>query len=266
MWIIERAVRLVEAVATLKQRVRAFFYEVVLAEHPCPRCGGRLAMQRESWCQCTDCGYELDPTVMWQRCSSCGGVPRLRVLRYQCASCGRDVASRFVFDGLAFDAAYFRQKMTESRQRTRELRERVRQMLLEGRSARLPIEPAEPSAAIGLFGALNGLMQEPAADWPRPESRSRFDLSRYQAHVHAHLRPNAVSLTEIPPLSKNARLDRVWRFIAIIFLAHAGELNVWQAGPDIMVSTRETDPEGQGVPGDAEEADGVEGSVGRAEA
>ena len=84
-----------------------------------------------------------------------------------------------------------------------------------------------------------------------------FSLNRYQAHVEAHIRPIAINLEQIPPLSENTRLDRIWRFIAIIFLAHAGILDVWPDGPTIMVMKRETDPEGQGVPGDLEEADGI---------
>ena len=177
MWIVERGMQLLEAVTALKQRFRAFYYEVVLAEHACPRCGGRLAMQRESWCRCSACGYELDPTVALQRCSSCGGTPQLRVRRHECSHCGRDVASRFVFDGFAFDAAYFRQKMTESRQRKRELRERVRLVLLESRSAHVPPEPIDPSASADLFGSLNDVLQGPRIG----RSRSRAAGSIWRA-------------------------------------------------------------------------------------
>lgn len=51
--------------------------------------------------------------------------------RYECAGCGTEIASRFVFDGLVFDANYFGQRMAEHRRRRREQRERVRQMLAE---------------------------------------------------------------------------------------------------------------------------------------
>jgi chromatin segregation and condensation protein Rec8/ScpA/Scc1 (kleisin family) len=54
----------------------------------------------------------------------------------------------------------------------------------------------------------------------------------------------------------------VWRFIAVIFLAHEGRVEIVQEGEEIMVMQRETDREGCKVPGDLEEADGVEGFVG----
>ena len=62
------------------------------------------------------------------------------------------------------------------------------------------------------------------------------------------------------------RLGRIWRFIAIVFLDHAGLIQVWQDGPDVIVMQREADREGQDVPGDLKDLDGVEGPVGRAEA
>ena len=40
--------------------------------------------------------------------------PSCMVRRYQCGQCGAEIRSRFLFDGLVFDAEYFRQKMAES--------------------------------------------------------------------------------------------------------------------------------------------------------
>jgi hypothetical protein len=170
-----------------------------------------------------------------------------------------------VFDGLVFDAGYFRRKMAEHRERKREQTERVRQMLAESRSGAIQPLPVDLSAIPGLAVALNSLVSEhevPFA-WQR---RSNFDLARYESHVQAHIGPMALTLDEIPPLGKDRRLDRIWRFIAIVFLAHAGVLHVWQDGPDVMVIQREADRKGQDVPGDFEEADGIEGSMGGVEA
>jgi len=132
--IIRLAFRLAEAVTGFAGRAKQLYYAVMLMGHECPRCGGGLVMEGEGKCRCNSCGDEFDPTVAFQRCGTCGGRLELRVRRYRCTQCGADVASRFLFDGLAFDAEYFRQKMTESRQRKRELRERVREMLAESRS------------------------------------------------------------------------------------------------------------------------------------
>ena len=253
MNIIEQALALAKAVDRFREQARRYYYHVMLSGHACPQCEGSLAMTREGRCRCCACGEELDPTVAFQRCSSCGGKPRLAVRRYLCGQCGADVPSRFLFDGLVFDAEYFRQKVAESRQRRQELRERVRQMLAESRSGVIQLPAAELEAVPGLIDALNALaggVELPAVLDQTP----RFSLSRYEAHIQAHIGPIALSLDEIPPLSDNRRLDRIWRFIAIIFMAHAGILDVWQEGPTIMVMQRETNPERQGVPGDLEEA------------
>lgn len=253
------------AVGRYAERARLFFYTVMLAEHRCPTCGGRLTMRSESRCSCTSCGHEFDPTIAFQTCQSCGGQPHLRVRRYACTRCRTEIPSRFLFDGLVFDAAYFRQRMTESRQRRRDLRERVRRMLADSRSGVVHPPAADLGSVPGLLSALDALTSMRDAT-PAYDSRQRFDLARYQSHVEAHLRALPISMGEIPPLGEDARLDRIGRFIALIFLAHAGLIDIWQVGPDIMVMKREADREGQELPGDPPEADGIEGPLGRAEA
>ena len=195
----------------------------------------------------------------------CGGRPVLRVRRYVCGRCGADVASHFLFDGLVFDAEYFRQKVAEHRERQRERRERIRQMLAETRSE--PVQPplADLAASPGLVDALDALTKG-IVSGPIGPQRARFDLERYEAHILAHIGPFDLSLDQIPPLGENARQDRVWRFIAVIFLAHARLVDVRQAGPTIMVMKRETDSERQDLPDGAEATDGSERPLGRVEA
>ena len=263
--IVQLSFTLVAVVSAFVERARTFFYQVMLSECRCPRCGGALAMEGEAKCQCQTCQHTFDPTAAFQRCPSCGGKPRLRVRHYECGSCASEVASRFLFDGLAFDTEYFRQKMAEHRQRKQERRERVRQMLAESRSGALCPPGVDLGEVPGLADALNALtagIELPVTH----HSRNRFDLKRYQAHIQAHIQPFAVSMEVIPPVSKDRRIDRIWRFIAIIFLAHAGIIDVWQDGQIIMVRQSETDRERPHVPGDLEAADGIEGPVGRVEA
>ena len=71
------------------------------------------------------------------------------------------------------------------------------------------------------------------------ECRGQFDLRLYESHVQAHLRDHPVNLTGMPPLGENLRKDLIWRFIAIIFLAHAGVVDIWQKGQEIMVRKHE---------------------------
>lgn len=263
--IIQVAFVLAEAVARFVAHARAFCYAVMLSGHVCPTCGGVLAMVRDGACRCLVCAATFDPTVAFQTCERCGGRPRLRIRRYECGRCHAEIVSRFLFDGRVFDATYFRQKMTEHRERKQAQHERVRQMLAGCRSCPVEVAPLEFDGLAALRAALDGLTRscEPVAVVPQG---SGFDLQRYERHVLAHSRVEAISLTEIPPLIEDPRRDLIFRFIAIIFLAHGGVVRVWQESSTIWVSHRETDREGQAVPGDVEDADGVEGPVGRAEA
>ena len=133
-------------------------------------------------------------------------------------------------------------------------------MLAESRSDTVQPGPVALESVPGLLEALNALTQGLAVPMTLPPNEG-FNLKRYQAHIQAHLQPHPIALQKIPPLGEDPRKDLVWRFIAIIFLAHAQLVDIWQDGQEIMVRQHEADPEGQGVPGNLEEADGIEGSV-----
>ena len=265
MSIIGLAFRLVDRVKALAERARGFYYAVILACHECPCCGARLQMEGEGRCRCKGCGHGFDPTTVFQRCSECGGSLELRVRRYRCTECGEVTVSRFLFDGLVFDADYFQQKMAESRDRKREQRKRVGKMLAESRSRDLRIPPADLASVPGLAKALDGLVGGSVAveSWQPGQG---FDLKRYQSHIEAHIRDFPLSLMEIPFLAEDARKDLIWRFIAIVFMAHTGLLDVWQEGTTIWVMKHETHGERQDVLGGTEAADGIERSFRRAEA
>ena len=222
-------------------------------------------MVGEGLCRCRSCKFEFDPTVAFQRCSICGSTLEIQLQRYRCKVCGNDIASRFLFDGLVFDKQYFRQKMAKSRQQRKQQRERVRKMLAESRSGNLQLPVADLSAVPGLEEALNGLTTDLAelVPWVPQEG---FDLKRYQSHIQAHIRDFPISLDEIPALGKDTRKDRIWRFIAVIFLAHMGFINIWQDGQAIMVIKNGSDTERFGIHEDTESVDGLEGSLGGVEA
>jgi len=189
----------------------------------------------------------------------------LRVRRYECKNCGSDIQSKFLFEGLAFDADYFRHKMMESRQRKTEQRDRVRQMLAESRSADLPLGAVDLAAVPGLLDALNSLTAGLDNSFAI-ESRDEFDLKRYEKHIQAHIQGFPISLVEIPPLSENPKKDLIWRFIAVIFLAHVGIIDVRQQGQNIIVIKHETNRKRQDVLGELEETDGIQGPLGGIEA
>ena len=90
---------------------------------------------------------------------------------------------------------------------------------------------------------------------PTPlELKGKFDLDRYQAHVASCLGAGPSTLRDIPPLIDDLRLDLVWRFIAVIFLEHAGAVHVRQQGQAIWV-TKHDDREGQDLLGEVKETD-----------
>ena len=265
MNIIKLAFDIQAAVQNFFGKARRFYYLVMLFGHRCQKCNSALTMVAEGMCRCNSCEVEFDPTVEFQRCSKCGGVPVLRVRRYYCKECKVEVISKFLFDTLPFEREYFKAKMAESRQRKKEQTERVRKMLAESRSADLPLQIGNLNDMPGLVEALNSLTADLDANLT-VQYRDKFDLNRYERHVQAHIEDYPVNLLDIPAISENARKDVIWRFIAVIFLAHTGIVDIRQDGRDIMVIKHETDTEGQGVFGELEEADRVERPLGRIEA
>ena len=239
---INLAMDMMAVVETLKQNVKAFFYQMVLLNHACPKCQGTLTMVGEGSCRCDACRYEFDPTIAFQSCLTCGGHLKLNTRRYQCKKCGGDVTSRFLFDGLIFDRDYFKAKMSESRQRKQEQRERVRQMLAESRSETLTLESGDLSSVPGLVDALNSLTQG-MDEKVLVALKARFDLARYQEHIKSHLNLEPVSLREIPPLIDNSRLDLIWTFVAVIFLLQQATVKVRGQDNDIWVMSIEADGE-----------------------
>ena len=264
MNIIALAFDMAAAVKEFVSKAKRFYYHVMLFSCRCTKCDGSLTMIDDGRCKCDVCGEQFDPTVAFQRCSHCGGTPVLRVRRYQCGSCGQPINSVFLFDGIVFDARYFKQKMAESRQRKKELRQRVQDMLADCRSEPLSLEAPDLNSIPGLVDALNSLgsgIVVPAL----MELRSRFDLNRYQAHIRACLEAGPVTLHQMPALGKDSRLDLIWRFVAIIFLEHAGLVNVRQQDQTIWVMKCD-DRKGQDFPGGTQEADGFKRPVGGAQA
>jgi hypothetical protein len=265
MSMIALAFDMAKTVESFVEKARRFFHSVMLLGHCCSQCNGSFVMVADGRCRCVSCEAECDATVAFQRCVACGGVPVLRVRRYECRACGSPITSRFLFDGLVFDAEYFRRKMAESRQRRQELRERVRRMLAESRSDTLPLGEADLDSVPGLIDTLNGL----TAGLPEGftvESRDGFDLHRYETHLQAHVADLPVSLTAIPALGAEPKKDLIWRFIAVIFLAHAGVVDIWQEGQNIMVIKHEANRERCGISGESEAVGELEGPVDRAEA
>jgi hypothetical protein len=240
MDIIQRSFDLMKAAESFIDSARKYFYSVTLFGYACSKCNGSLAMINEGTSKCESCGHEFDPTTQFQRCTSCGGQPVVRVRRYVCKKCGNDINSRFIFNGLVFDRKYFREKIAESRRRKKEQRERVRKMLAESRSDSLMLEATDLDSVPGLVDVLNNLTKG-LDESVKLELKSKFDLNLYQEHVSKCLTSKPMNLREIPPLIENLKIDLIWRFVAIIFLQHYGQIDIQQQQEEIMVVKREVD-------------------------
>jgi hypothetical protein len=124
--------------------------------------------------------------------------------------------------------------MAESRQRKKQQRQRVQQMLTECRSEPLSLEASDLNSVPSLVDALNSLTA--GIEVPIPaELKGKFDLNRYQRHIESYLDAEPTDLRQIPPLIENLRLDLIWRFIAAVFLDHAGLISIYQQGRNILV-------------------------------
>lgn len=156
-----------------------------------------------------------------------------------------------------FDAEYYRQRMAEVRQRERERRMRRIAEVLASQSGDLVVDrPIELDTVPGLTEALDGFVNTPIPlEVLRGfAARSDFDLEGYQQHIVAHLGRFTTTFDAIPALIDNSHRDRIFRFIAMIFLAHAGRIELSQEGDRILMRKHEAYQQGRGVRRTTEEA------------
>jgi chromatin segregation and condensation protein Rec8/ScpA/Scc1 (kleisin family) len=60
-------------------------------------------------------------------------------------------------------------------------------------------------------------------------------MDEYRQHILSSLGWTEILFSTIDPFTEDSRLDRVWRFIALIFMENDGELELTQYGNDILV-------------------------------
>jgi hypothetical protein len=146
--------------------------------------------------------------------------------------------------------------MTESRQRKKDQKQRVQQMLAKCRSEPLALKAPDLNSVPGLVEALSGLTAGLDASVAL-ELKDKFDLGCYQEHIKSHLETEPMDLRQIPPLAEDLRLDLIWRFIAAIFLDHAGLVEIYQQDDTIWVMKYDYH-KGQGISDEVEEIEGFE--------
>ena len=227
-------------VADYKERVRKFYFEVVLSSFSCPACGGQLHMTGNSECACS-CGNFFDPTLAFQKSACCGAGLIRKTFHYACSKCRKSIPSRFIFDERVFDKAYFREMMRESRDRKKKKREEIRQLLAESRSESFYLtEEPDLDSIPGLIEDLNEFIQN-ASDESNLDSfdvDQPFDMGNYREHILSMLSWDSMLFSDIVPIIEDNRKDRVRRFITLIFMEHEREVELIQLGDDLSVQRR----------------------------
>ena len=228
---IEAGDRVLCIVSALRDRAGSLFHAVMLSQRECVSCGACvLDMVRDGWCRCRACGEEFDPTLQFQCCPDCDAALVLKRSHYWCPECRHPVRSRFRFDEAVFDPGYFREMMRESRERKREEIERIREMLATSRSTTyFPEEPPVPDDPEGMEMTLSRFLAL-SIDTGTADAFEMplFDIELYRRHIQELVPGCVVDFEGVSALLDDVRLDRVLRFIAVVFMDHAGELRIEQ--------------------------------------
>lgn len=194
-------------------------------------------MTGTSECSCP-AGHVFDPTLTFQWSECCGQRLVRKIQHYACAGCGRTVVSRFIFDEQVFDAEYFRARMREHRARAQKKREEVRRLLAENRSGEWFLDDQPDLETIpGLLEALDGFIESDQAETTAflTGSGDQYDFGAYRSHLLADLSWSPVLFSQMDPLAADARQDRVWRFMTLLFMDHAREIDLSQHGQDLLI-------------------------------
>ena len=239
---------ILEYVDAYKERVRDFYFQVLLSQHVCPTCGDALRMSGTSECSCHS-GHIFDPTVAFQPSPCCQARLIRKTFHYACSRCHETVPSRFLFDERVFDAEYFREVMREHRDHIKSRREEIGRLLAESRSGALLLME-EPR-----LDTLPDFLQDLDAfilGNPIPlcgdafELKSDFNLAAYRAHILSLLSHHTLHFSDISPLTDDDRRDRARRFITLVFMDNDREINLQQHGNDLLIRRHDNETYAEG--------------------
>jgi len=229
--------RVLGRVEDFKERVRSFYFEVVLSACQCQECGGQLRMIGQSECVCS-CGNILDPTLAFQQSLCCGARLVRKTFHYACSECSQTAASRFIFDEKLFDATYFREMMRESREKTKRKKEEIRRLLAESKSSELQLTEEPSLVSIpGLIQDLDDFIREGSTEVCRfpLDAQADFRMNDYHDHIISNIGWGTILFSDIVPFIDDQRRDRVFRFITLVFMENDREVELTQKGTDIWV-------------------------------
>ena len=239
---------ILEYVDAYKERVRDFYFQVLLSQHACPTCGDALHMTGVSECSCRS-GHIFDPTVAFQPSPCCQARLIRKTFHYACSRCHKTVPSRFLFDERVFDAEYFREMMREHRDQAKSQREEIRRLLAESRSGTLLLmeEPRMDALPDFLQDLDRFILGNPIQLCGDPfELKSEFNLAAYRSHILSLLAHHTLRFSDISPLAGDDRRDKVRRFITVVFMDNDREIDLQQHGNDLLIRRYNVDAYAEG--------------------
>jgi hypothetical protein len=220
-----------------KTQARQFYFMVILSSYSCPACGGKLRMTGTSECTCR-CGKIMDPTLTFQKSSCCSAKLKRKSVHYACSHCHKTAPSRFLFDEKLFDRQYFCKMMRESRARSKSKIEKLKQLLADSRSNTLTLTDTPDLESIpGFVDDLNDFIQVTPDETVQMMSSDRlqFSMRAYRRHIYSFITWDGIAFSKIAPLVDDVRVDRIWRFITLIYMYQDREVTLCQQGQDIFV-------------------------------
>jgi hypothetical protein len=145
------------------------------------------------------------------------------------------VPSRFLFDEKLFDQEYFRERMRQSRKRERQQEVVAREMLRLARSHALVLsEEIDLKSLPYLTEDLDQLAghHEAVAEHYSLDHGPSYQL--YRRHIISLLKAT-IRFSAIAPLVSEERLDKVHRFVTLVFMEHDDDVRLYQLDNDILV-------------------------------
>ena len=116
-------------------------------------------------------------------------------------------------------------------------------MLLGTRSNSLVMVDFPEAGVIGdMVQALDAAVQADAtAELQEFLGPEEFCMETYRLHIRERLRGCMASFSSFPPIADDARLDKIRRFVTLIFMEHMGEVCLENRDNEIVVIPHGTD-------------------------
>lgn len=222
----------------LKDKVQRFHTQILLSKYNCLQCDGRLKFIGDRVAECINCHIKFDPTLEFQKCEKCNSKLAKKTQYYYCPKCQLPQRSIFSLDNWFYFSEYFAEKMRESRKAKRQKIEVMKKLLALAKSHNYFPNQIEINNISGLNNTLDFFIHHTTLklfDTQEP-SKVKFNLSQYRDHILDVLPTDCViQFDGISSIIDDNKLDRIFRFITLIYMWHYREINLIQCDNLIRV-------------------------------